>query len=156
MSDVLQYAGRTTDILAFEGAKAFGSALLDQTLALEGEGGKVCAGIQKLAQRFLIELFTERGTLTYQPTRGTDFMTRAKQGSLRTSQDVLAAFSAALVDVRRNLQAEESEDEPDDERYQDANILSVFTQPGEIKISLEVFSLAGSSRKVIFPISVVP
>lgn len=137
---VLDYAGRTIDVLAYDGAVARGEILLDQTLAQSAEGGKICAGIQKLAQRFLLELLTERGTMTYLPERGTDFMYEARTGRFRTQLDICGAMSRALVDVRRNLRLEESNTNPDDERYKSAEILQVVYTPGEAKLWIRVFS----------------
>src|SRR5688572_29365121 len=111
MSSVLQYVDRTVDVLAYHGGKAQGTVLLEQALALDGTSGKITAGIQKLAQRFMIELLTEKGSLKYLPNRGTDFMIDARAGRLQTSQDVFASFSAAVVDLKTNLQVEEDEEE---------------------------------------------
>lgn len=153
MSTIADYVGRTIDVLAYDGAVARGEVQLEQTLALDGQSGKICTGIQKLGQRFLIELLTERTTMPFRPTRGTDFMYEARIGRFRTQIDVYTAMSRALVDLRRNLQAEESDSDPDDERYLGAEIISVEYVPGEAKIWLRVYS-QDANAVAILPISV--
>jgi hypothetical protein len=60
---VQQYVGRTSDLLAFDDAAIQGNALLTQTLVKPGQGGALIAGIEKLVQRFILELFTEKGSI---------------------------------------------------------------------------------------------
>ena len=155
MSDLTDYIDRVYDVLAYAGATPAGDTLLTQELVLENESGQICVGAQLLAQRFLLEILTEKGSMVYRPTRGTDFMAQLRQGYLRTPIDVFAAFSSALVDVQRNLQDDET-NEPDDERYSSAQILSLTVLPGSVEIYVEITSLAGTSRKVILPIAVTP
>ena len=154
MSTVADYQGRTVDVLAYDGATPAGEVLLEQIMAQPGEGGKITTGIQKLAQRFILELFTETGSQFYFPGRGTRFLTEARRGVLRTPADIFASFSRALVDIKRNLQLEESDADPSDERYQDAVILEVTFVNGVASVKVFIFSQAGGSRQVILPINV--
>lgn len=147
------YTGRLIDVLAYDGAIARGEVLLDQTLAQPAESGKICTGIQKLAQRVLLELLTERGTMMYLPDRGTNFMYEARTGCFRTQLDIYGAMSRALVDVRRNLRLEESSSDSDDERYKTAEIIQVVYTPGEAKIWVRVHSQDDNAVGLL-PISV--
>jgi hypothetical protein len=147
------YTGRKVDVLAFDGATRTGEVLLQQTLAQPGEGGKITAGIQKLAQRFLLELLTKKGTLRYQPSRGTNFLVDADMGYLRTQLDVYGSFARALDDIEQNLLSDETEADPLDERYGGAAIESIATSPGVAKLYVALWSLAGEDRKVTIPIT---
>jgi hypothetical protein len=149
----VQYAGRTYDVLAYDGGQASGEVLLQQRLAAPGEGGKICTGIQKLAQRFLLELFTEKGSIPYWSERGTSFMTEAKAGWLRSQEDVQASLARAIVDVTRNLQTEETGNEPDDERFKSATIASVTYEQDHVRVYLELQS-QDSSLSYIVPIAI--
>lgn len=155
-SGLADYTGRPYDVLAYYGTAQPDFALLNPVLALPGAGGEVVAGILKLSQRFLLELLTEKGSMPYLPQRGNTFIARAREGSLRTQFDALAAFSAALLDIRTNLQSEEKDTDPDDERYADAQINSITVYPGRLTLNVSVSSRAGTSRKVIAPIPIVP
>lgn len=149
------YIGRTIDVMAYQGVMPSGEVLLSPELVTEQTGGNVCAGVQKLAQRFLLELLTEKGSITYSPDRGCEFITDARLGVFRTSADVLASFSSALLDIENNLLEEEAEDDPDDEKYASAEVLAVNLIPNRASIHVRLFSLAGTSRKVILPLPVV-
>jgi len=152
---ISDYLNRTHDLLAYTGGDvAGGEVLLAQALATPDNGGQITTGIQKLAQRFLLELLTEQGTLTYLPGRGCDFMAKARLGNFLTPLDVLAAFSGALVDIRNNLEIEEAESDPDDERFLDAAAESVTLNAGSATLHIRITSRAGNTRKVIAPLNI--
>ena len=129
------YVGRTIDILAyFTDNVGTGEVQLEPSLTANNTGGHLTTGIQKLAQRFLLELLTERGSMTYAPTRGSGFMRDARLGIMLTPLDVMTSFSAALTDIRRNLQLEEKDTDPNDERFDRAEIISVALTGGNASV----------------------
>jgi len=149
------YIGRTVDYLAFDNAKATGDALLDQALIQDGQSGALITGIEKLVQRFLLELLTEQGSLEYQPDRGTFFMTSLRHGIVQTSADLFSEFSAAELDVKERLKLEEDfENDPEDERYAEAVLLSASLFGDTATLSIQVSSIAGESRTVIYPLRI--
>lgn len=152
---VTDYVGRTIDLLAYQGAVARGERLLTQELAEPGNSGTIITGIHKLSQRFLLELLTERGSIAYLPARGCDFMTEANRGSWRTPLDIQAAFSASVTDISTNLKNEESSSDPSDERFSAAELVAVSLVAGDAAITIKITSLAGASRAVILPLSVI-
>lgn len=147
------YSGRTYDVLAFRGAVEHGEARLDQSLFDADSAGMICTGAQKLAQRFVLELLTEQGSIPYLPTRGTTFMTRLRRGQLRNEADVFVAFSFALNDIELNLTAEESAADPADERFASAALDRVFIEPGTVVLHVTLRSRAGAARKVVLPMA---
>lgn len=155
MNLIDQYLGRTIDLLAFVGVRNGKEALLLQDLALPRQGGEICTGVQKLAQRFLLELLTPVGSLTYLPERGTGFLPQVLRGELRTPTAVMAALSEALTDIRKNLRNEELGSEPADEQYLNAVVDSVAVLPGTVNIYITVNSRAGTSREVILPLGTI-
>lgn len=70
------------------------------------EGGLLVTGVNKLAQRVIVELMTERGSLQYQPLRGTGFPSSLRSKQNYTETDVLAAFAAARLALLRNLRTD--------------------------------------------------
>jgi hypothetical protein len=152
-SSAAAYQGRTVDVLAFQGAAPASDVQLSQVLAQDGHGGQVCTGIQKLAQRVLIEFLTEQGTLVYLPQRGCTFMTLLRLGQLRTTLDAMQAFALAVHQVKANLIAEEDASMPADERYSDVVLLAMTVTADLLSIRMNVVSRAGTARVAILPIS---
>lgn len=156
MSDSRLYINRTVDLLAYQAENVAGEQLTVQSLHGDGvHSGRITTGIQKLAQRFTLELLTEAGSIKYNPTRGCDFITTLRAGGIQSQIDLFVAFSSALVDIKRNLQAEELETDPDDEKYDSAEILNVTFSPGQAAVYVKINSVAGDSRTVIAPINTV-
>jgi hypothetical protein len=147
---------RVYDVLAFQGAKPLGEVLLEQILFNEDAAGMLCTGIQKLAQRFVLELLTEAGSMPYLPGRGTQFMIQFFQGQLRTESDVFMAFSTAVMDLELTLTSEDLPTDPPDECYASAVLDSVVITNGTIILHVILTSLAGTTREVIMPISTAP
>ena len=154
MSDYTDYIDRTVDLVAFSGP--FPSATIPLTMALanEGEGGQLQTGILKLAQKFMLLLLTPIGSIPGLPLSGCDFMPKLQQGLLRTTLDVYAAFSSAVSDIKIQILAEESTTMPDDERFSSAVIIKLRLTADSASITLQITSLAGSSRKVVLPLSI--
>jgi len=146
------YTGRQVDVLAFDGASPSGEVLLQQVMAQPYQGGKVTAGIQKLAQRFLLCLLTEKGSCPWDVTWGTYFMTEAHLGRFQTPLDVYGAFSQALTEIQTQLTAVESETDPVDERFASAVIDSVAVEADVSKVYVTLWSRAGRDRAVLVSI----
>jgi len=149
------YIGRRVDVLAFQGATATGSALLEQAL-LGSAGASICAGVQKLAQRWVIAFLQDKGSAVCDAGRGATFMPRAKAGLLRTELDVRQAFAIAAADVSTQLKEAEAEADPADERLDEAELLDIGLVLGGLTLSVRVTSLAGNSRTPLLPIPLSP
>jgi hypothetical protein len=116
----------------------------------------------------LLEFLTERGSMPGLPGRGTNFMRAARTGQFRVPINVRAQFSAANMQVRRNLRAEENNDMPADEKFRDAELLNVAILPGFdvsqasgttasfLSLGVKITSQAGDVRELILPIEIVP
>lgn len=153
MSTINDYIGRTVDIVAFQGSQPRGEVQLQQALVLPGSGGSISTGIVKLGQRFLIELLTERGSVPHRPARGSTFMVEISAQYIRTVTELYAALARGLIDVRRNLRAEETDDDPLDEQYGGAEIVNVELQAGNAKVFIAVRS-RDPAAVAILPIEV--
>jgi hypothetical protein len=147
------YQGRLHDVAAFRGQVPAGEALLDGTLFDAESAGEICVGVVKLAQWFLIELMTERGSRPYDDECGTTFMTELRTGRLRTELDVFVAFNFAVGDIQARARSLESDTDPADERFADAVLQSAVIFPGYVQLHIAVTSRAGNTRKAILPIA---
>lgn len=152
MSTYLDYLDRTVDVSAFQGASLDGDVRLEQSL-IGDEGGLIVTGIQKLAQRWALEFLTEEGSIRYDPDRGCPFVGAVRRGELLTELDVFQAFALSAPIFERNLQNEETDADPDDERFRQADLLSVVVSPTLLIIRVKITSRAGTSRAAILPIS---
>lgn len=155
----LSYSGRKVDVLAFNGEFSDMQFVLDQAIHNKVmPSGGVCAGIQKLAQRWLIEFFTPLGSMPYLPYRGSSFLNSVRRGYIRTELDASMNFAYAKDQVADNLRAEDSTGGyPDDEKYADAELLGIsVVQGSKLTLSVQINSLAGITRVFVVPVAVVP
>lgn len=162
------YINRKYDYLALRNTTGTGNRRLGLELFNADTSGEICTGVQKLAQRWLLEFMTEQGSMPGLPRRGCLFMRLARQGQFRLPINVQAAFSAANLNIRRNLTLEEADDAPADERFASAELLNVAVLPGYdvssqsgasavfLTLGVKINSRAGTSREVIVPIEIVP
>jgi len=156
MSTIEDYEGRTIDVLAFSGVKEVGDQKLVPVLFSEDSSGLVCTGIQKLAQRFLLELLTAKGSMKGLEDRGCNLVIDMHTGRITSDVHATSAFEFAASTVVTNLQREASADDPADERISEVNLLSVAFLPGYVSYRVKVVSEAGTEREVVLPISMVP
>lgn len=152
---IKQYRGRTVDHIAFDGMVDDGrDTLLTQLMVLPNQSGALVTGIQKLTQRFLFELMTDKGSLVYLPDRGSTFMLEGRAGFWRTVTDVEQSFYGALLDVTTNLIGEEDVDDPPDEKFAKAELLAVSVLADQVTMRVLLTSRAGTSREIIYPLRV--
>jgi len=152
-----QYVGRKFDVFAFSGVTSTGAALLTQELFSAENTGSVCTGIQKMAQRWLAEFATIRGSMPWHlQDRGTDFMLQIQRGTLRTEADVQSAYRAAAIQARQTLTNEDTGDEPPDERFDSSVLNGLEIGGGQLKLYITLRSVAGSVYDIILPIQTTP
>ena len=156
MSTLTDYKNRTVDVAAFKGWKVGTEKKVTQALALPGMGGEFIAGIEKLVQRFTIELFTELGSIPYLPERGCIFMLDARSSQWQTGGDVESSFASSLLGIGTNLTDEEEDSDPLDERFSSASVLAVALSGDTVNLRVEVTSLAETSFTVLLPLTVTP
>lgn len=117
-------------------------------------GGRMLTGIRKLAQRFLLELLTIKGTIPFAASRGSDLLAFAKTGRIRSEVDAHMLFQYAVGQVEVNLRADELPTDELDEQYSSVSVTSVTFTPLKLIYRLTLTSRAGSSRVVTLPLSV--
>lgn len=153
------YTGRQVDILALTGPFSDRQFELDQVLYnKEKPSGQVCAGIQKLAQRWVMEFLTPIGSIPYLPQRGSVFLNNVRSGKIRTELDATLLFNFAKDQVEYNLiQEDKAGTYPADERYASVDLLGVQVITGDkMTISVRINSVAGDTRVFVVPVAVVP
>jgi len=157
MSTVADYVGRKVDVLAFRGIfpQLRGKdQILAQQMVRPGDGGVVTAGIQKLAQKVLLILFTKIGSRLYARSEGTTFMIEAQRGWWRTPADVSQSFYASRLDISRQCRDSEASDDPLDERWGSLELEGVTLSGDKVSLRLSLVSAAGSTYSFLTPIPV--
>lgn len=149
------YINRRFDLLALQGAQPTGLVPLKQQL-FNGNSGQICTGVQKMAQRWVLEFMTFTGSIPFQPNRGVDFVQFARTGRLRNEVDAIAEYNFAAVRIKQIMQNEEVEDMEDDERLDTDELLELALSADAVILSVKLTSRAGTSREAILPISMLP
>jgi hypothetical protein len=119
------------------------------------ESSLVISGIRGLAQRYLIELFTQIGTLQGLPDRGTRLFNDILHRNLRTTYDIVSFFAAANAEAINNLRRESRADDPPDEIIKDARLIHVEIDQTRLVLHIEIESEAGLTQEIRAPIPAV-
>lgn len=147
----------TYDLVAFDGVGINTFQLADQSLFNQVPPGRLCAGKQKLTQKWLLEFLTERGSMPFHmATRGTTFLNSLRNRALLNSQDVQAAFSFADLQIRQTLNALDTADTPRDEQLIGATLVSLVLAGEVISLTIKLTTAAGTDVVFVAPISTVP
>lgn len=149
------YVNRTVDVAAVDrwlDVNERSRRVLGTLASADLPGGMVVTGVAKLAQRYLLSLFTDRGSLVYLPTSGTDFLSDARKGLWRTVADVHQSFASARLDVARQLVRVQQTTDSADEQYASSELLGVDFQGDQVVLQIQILSQAGSSVKIVAPL----
>lgn len=146
----------TYDVAAFQTAVPTSSLPTPQELwALDGEG-RVITGVVKLVQRFLLELLTIRGSVPFAPLAGSSLLSIARAGRIRSDVDAYVFFQYAVGEIEPNLQAVETDTDPPEERFRDAEILSVTFTNTYLSYRVRITTAAGTTRELVVPLRAIP
>jgi hypothetical protein len=155
MSNAVDYRDRQIDVLAFDGVHLAGEHLALQRLVAPGESGKAIAGVARLAQTFMIRLLTGLGSIPYLEEEGTDFIPAFRRGEVRTSLEAEQVFQSAMVDLKRQFLAEETDDQPADEKLQSVELLSVAHFADRVVYRIRIRNQAGGEITTLLPLTAV-
>lgn len=148
LPEVSKYPDRSFDLCIMHGVKRTGPSLI--TASVFQNGGAVCTGIQKLIQRFYIELLTPANSMRFFEGRGCDFLKDVFNA--HSDEEVKTAFLFALMDVKLQLQSEEEDDWPDDERFLNAELIDTAFFGSTLSAAVRVISRSKESAEIILPI----
>jgi len=152
---VIDYADRKYDLCILQPSQPTGG-LSVQTI-INTPGGTICSGLHALIQRFVIELFTEKGSFRFAPQRGCSFLSALRSGVLRTEANVLLHFNLAAVNIYTNLKQQEARQAVlPDEAYAGVALDGIVIEDTTLRLTLTVFSEAGTTATVILPLNYLP
>jgi hypothetical protein len=152
------YSGRTVDLEIFQSEyDAAASKQLTLTMTA-GDISRRVAGIQKLAQRYMLTFFTPKGSVPFRPGFGSIFMPAVSGGLMQSRTAVVQYFSFADADVAQQLRVQDQSPAglatPADEQYASSALLDygVDTGSSTLYIKMQLTSQAGAAYTFILPI----
>lgn len=134
---------RTYDLDLFRGRDG-GREGRQRVAIADADGSAAVTGVEKLAQRAMLELLTRRGSLALLPRRGSSLPAAAASGLIRTEVDVYQQFAFAATDVEANLRAAEVDSDPPDERLRSFTLVRASTAGGALALEVRIESVAGT------------
>jgi hypothetical protein len=126
---------------------------ITQELFGPGYGGTTVLAQPKLAQRFVLHLFTPQQTILYRPKQGCRFVTQLRLGKSRNESDVFAAFAGAMPEVSRNMLAEELATDPPEERFAGARLDKLTVSKAVVTATITVANRAGAKLNITLPLN---
>jgi len=114
----------------------------------DASGSWSVTGVEKLAQRVVLELLTRRGSMPLLPSRGSSLLDAVAGGLVRTEVDVHQRFAFAAVEVERNLAADASPADPPDERLARLELARATVAPGRLTLDVRIETAAGTGIEV--------
>ena len=139
-----KYGNRTFDYAVVHGAEIGKDRLAELSIVRPG----VSTGMQKLMQRYIIELLTPLNDLKFH-TSGCDFV-KDSLGAFSEDQ-VRNAFAFANALISNRMRAA-STGLPDDERLEEAELTDVSFIGDTISVSIALHNQAGSEYEIILPV----
>lgn len=130
--------------------------VFSQTLATPGTGGREITGPEKLANRFLLELLTIKGSMRFLTSHGSSLMSDLSSGRVLSEFDVFVAFGHAIYDVGTNLLNEDVTTDPLNEQFASASLTGLNVTTDSIQMSIAVQNKAGDVNVVNIPLTVIP
>ena len=131
--------------------RADGGVFATQALADSMDSGRTVVGMEKLAQRFLLELLTPTDEIA-QETMGCPFIDRLTTGNFSSESDVFVAFSSAAGLVVSRLKEAETADDPDNERIASVRAVSLTLANGAMRLAIRLTNQAGTASNLTVPL----
>ena len=156
LTPTASYNGRKVD-LCFTPFLNVGSGQEQETVMTLGEenGGYVCAGHVKLAQKVLFLLLSPRFYVTRDGQIALySLLKRSTMYYIRTLFE--ATFIDAATEVQRFIQAQETDDDPPDERLAQITLVSwdIDSSIGKLTAYVSVQTLDIETPEIVVPLSI--
>lgn len=112
------------------------------------------AGVQKLIQRYVIYLFTEKGSQASFPDFGTEFMTDVRKG-IQTLDAFMHAFNFANMEAITAIRKEQSSrsDLPDSEILDTVLLtdIALVRETATVSFTVKMLTAAGDDTEFVLP-----
>lgn len=127
-----------------------GGAPAIQQLAGPDDKGEIVTGGAKLAQKYVVILMTEKGSIPYAKNRGSNFINILRLNGMATEADVLTAFAGAQLDLGAQLKPKATD--PPDEQFAKATVKGITITSEGISLKFDIISASRSVITVDLPL----
>lgn len=147
------YAADEVDAFFLRSASSVNPTAVEQDLFRNG--GEAISGVRKLAQQFILRLFTPIGGHRYESAEGCQFMVDVLAGRARTVEQVRRSFYTAKEEILSQfIQDRETwRTIPEDEQLASIELLNIAVDRDSIFLSIRLTSVAGQATAVTLPIT---
>lgn len=140
------------DVSIFRSERPTVGGATPQVLADATDSGATVSGSRKLMQRVTLHLMTVAGSIP-RSDAGSPFVSRLVNGKVTTETDVFVILTSSLGVVARAVRAEESDDDPDDEKLAGLQTVRLLLEPGAVVLTVRVRTAAGVREEIDIPLN---
>lgn len=124
-----------------------------QQLMSADDSGQTVTGMQKLCQRFILELLTETDSVPGEK-HGCDFVQRLTAG-VSSESDVFITLHASIGKVVQRLRAAEQTDDPDDEVLAGISVGNLEIGDSTLGLNLTLKNNTGQRSNITVPLNFI-
>ena len=117
--------------------------------------GAYVTGAQKLAQHFIAELMTQRGSVRFDPGYGCRLPGELRGYNMLSLSDIHGVLARGINDVATNIRSRERVTDTVDEMLADATIVDLRQRLDCVIVSLRIHTEAGRHVVVQLPIELM-
>ena len=154
MPTTTDYTDRTRDLCIYTNFDWADAAMQAVDISLNGiEGGLICSGTVKLAQKVLIALLSYGSAYDTVPSSLlAEYLQTGESRPARLYSAITIAFTQTKAYINNNL----PDDAPDDERVSSIKLVewNYDRAAGSLDIEIEVYSVGGSNFPLLIPLNV--
>jgi hypothetical protein len=114
--------------------------------------GLFVKGTPKLTQEFLAELFTQRGSVRYDPSYGSSFLRDIRGGNASAIDEFRSALHRGIREVLDAMRGRLRPEDTPDEIPAEVTVTALEQQWDCVQVSLLFQSLAGSYQSIQLPV----
>jgi hypothetical protein len=126
----------------------------------DGSGPRICAGMEKVVQRYAKLLLTDLGSVKFDDDLGNDLMSSVRNGRVYSRAWLTHLFNEANRNVLNAMILDDNDtdtfgDLPDDERIDTAELvdLDIDQASATVRIHVRIVTLAGEEYEYIAPVA---
>ena len=117
------------------------------------QSGSTVSGVRKLAQNFVAELLTRRGSVRFDPLYGSRFPGELRGYNVLSVNELHGILARGIDDVKTNLRNRERMSDTPDEWLASADIVEIEQHLDSVVIHIRLMTVAGRTTLVQIPMN---